>query len=260
MKRTLLILLLSLTFIYIKAQLSTCVSNASGGSASLSGGGHLAWSVGEPIIGTTYEPNVTLTQGILQTWPNAMKNILLTLYLEGLFNGVSMNKACNGAGYQYADSIVDKIAIELHNVSNYSLVAYSTSDVAVNANGQASIRIPGTHNGAYYLTVKHRNSIETTSSVPISLVGSTIAYQFVHPSKVYAGNVKLINGHYCIYSGDVNQDGVINTLDIDMIDNEALNFGKGYLPTDLNGDGLIDALDLILADNNAALLITTQRP
>lgn len=260
MKRTSFLILLLLAFITLKAQLSTCVSNTTGGSASLTGGGHLAWSVGEPIIGTTNEPNVKLNQGILQTWPVAMKDLLVFLYLEGLFNGSTMNKARNGAGYQYEDSIVDKIAIELRKATNYASIAFSATDVPIDSNGMAGVKVPGINNGAYYLTVKHRNSIEITSSVPISLVGTTTLYGFDQPSKAYSGNLKLINGKYCIYCGDVNQDGAIDNLDLEAITNEAMSFSSGYIPTDLNGDGIIDALDLIMADNNAALLITAQRP
>ncbi|KAF5032223.1 hypothetical protein DSECCO2_619510 [anaerobic digester metagenome] len=61
----------------------------------------------------------------------------------------------------------------------------------------------------------------------------------------------MYDGAYVIYSGDVNQDGTIDTNDISAIDNDVANFVSGYLPTDVNGDGNIDTSDITITDNNA---------
>ena len=67
-------------------------------------------------------------------------------------------------------------------------------------------------------------------------------------------------GKYCIYSGDVNQDGIINVIDISDIDNDVFNFVSGYVATDLNGDGTVNALDLGIADNNTVNFISKMTP
>ncbi|MFZ4550081.1 MAG: hypothetical protein ACOYN4_21715 [Bacteroidales bacterium] len=92
MKKICFIIPFLLLCVAMRAQVSPAANNSTGGSATLPNGGYLAWSVGEPIIGTVATGSATVSQGVLQTWPDIFKNLELTLYLEGLFNGTSMNK------------------------------------------------------------------------------------------------------------------------------------------------------------------------
>ena len=66
--------------------------------------------------------------------------------------------------------------------------------------------------------------------------------------------------NFAIYSGDVNQDGVVDGSDEALLDNDASNFATGYLVTDLNGDEVIDGSDAAIADNNAANFVSVARP
>jgi len=63
-----------------------------------------------------------------------------------------------------------------------------------------------------------------------------------------------------IYSGDVNQDGVVDASDNGLINNAAANFVSGYVNTDLNGDNFVDATDLGIADNNSFNFVTKITP
>ena len=36
------------------------------------------------------------------------------------------------------------------------------------------------------------------------------------------------------------------------VDNDAGNYATGYLPTDINGDGMVDTGDITIVDNNGA--------
>jgi hypothetical protein len=108
--------------------------------------------------------------------------------------------------------------------------------------------------GTYYLQVKHRNSIETWSKAggEVYTAGSPFSYNFTTAnSQSYGSNQILKGSKYCLYSGDVNQDGAVDATDVSSIDNAAFNFSLGYLPTDIDGDGNVDATDLSIADNNA---------
>ena len=125
MKKILLIVFLFYAFAALQAQVSPFANNSTGGSATLSNGGYLAWSVGEPIVGTVVGSSVTVTQGVLQSWPDAVKNLMLTLYLEGLFRGGSMAKAQNASGDEFMGDVADKIIVELHNTGAYSNIVYS---------------------------------------------------------------------------------------------------------------------------------------
>ena len=79
-------------------------------------------------------------------------------------------------------------------------------------------------------------------------------------SKAYGNNLTLKGTKCCIYSSDVNQDGVVDLLDLINVDNHAYNFVTGYVPTDINGDGLVDLLDLIIGDNNAYNFVSVKKP
>jgi len=51
-----------------------------------------------------------------------------------------------------------------------------------------------------------------------------------------------------------------NAIDLNNAQNSADNFHAGYIDEDSNGDGVIDALDLIIIDNNASNFIGVKKP
>lgn len=113
----------------------------------------------------------------------------------------------------------------------------------------------------YYIVVKHRNSIETWSASPQFFLNNTMSYDFTtSPSQAYGDNEILGGTRYCIYSGDVNQDGAIDATDLSNIDNDAANFVSGYVNTDLTGDSFVDGTDFAIADNNAYYFVSVISP
>jgi PKD repeat protein len=184
------------------------------------------------------------------------KALNLTIYLEGLFNGTSMNKSQNATGDQYPGTTADQVSVELHNaVAPYSLAGgpYTTN---VNTNGTASLSIPATLAASYFIVIKHRNSIETWNNLPVSFNNASISYDFSNSaSQAYGNNLKQIAGKYVIYGADVNQDGLVDSGDMIPLDNDAAAFVMGYVTTDINGDGLIDSGDMILLDNNSTYFV-----
>lgn len=117
--------------------------------------------------------------------------------------------------------------------------------------------------GTYYIQLKHRNSIETWSKPggEVYVTGSGLIYDFTSTqTQAYGSNTKLKGSKYCIYSGDVNQDGVIDLTDISMIFNDAENFVYGYVVTDVTGDNITELSDIIITYNNALNFISTIRP
>jgi hypothetical protein len=138
-------------------------------------------------------------------------------------------------------------------MNNYYNVIYSESNVNLSINGTATITLPSVYNGTYYLTVKHRNSIETVSMNPVSFESALVNYDFDLQTKAYGNNlIMMTDGRWVIYSGDVNQDGYIDSDDIANVINDATTFESGYAVGDINGDGLIDSGDMNIIDNNAA--------
>ncbi len=185
----------------------------------------------------------------------------LNLFLEGLFNGTGMNKAHNAAGNQYAGSIADQITFELHNpLPPYERVG-TTYCASLNTDGTSSTMIPSALSGEYYIVIKHRNSIEIWSAMPVIFSGSTVTYDFrTIAGQSYGGNQKLISGSYVIPGGDCNQDGIIDSGDLIQVDNAAYSFLTGYIPDDINGDGLVDSSDMIIVDNNSMLFVGKVTP
>ncbi len=196
-------------------------------------------------IGTWQIDDISLT---------AAKTLSLKLYIQGLYAGAgTMNPAYDENGLHWPDGIADHITVELHDGSNYSNVVYTANDVNLGTNGLAKVAIPGTNSGSYYVTLRHRNGIQTVTASPVSFTAGTISYDLSdNPSKAYGDNLlQMIDGKYVLYSGDVNQDDLIDGSDLSVIDNLATLFTGGYLPEDVNGDGLVDGSDLSIVDNNA---------
>jgi len=113
--------------------------------------------------------------------------------------------------------------------------------------------------GTYYLAIKHFNSIETWSKsggVPMTLSDTTF-YDFTTSiSQAYGNNLKLKGSKYCIYSGDINQDGIVDASDLSDVDNDSYAGLSGrYLRSDVNGDGFVDASDVTIVDNNRLVVI-----
>ncbi len=189
------------------------------------------------------------------------KQLNLSVLLEGLYNGVSLNKAQSTSGDQFAGTVADRIIVELHeSVSPYSIVGVPY-EVDIHTDGTAQVTIPSMLGSSYYLIVKHRNCLETWSMNPVSFSGATISYDFSSSaSQALGNNMKSVAGKFVLYSGDIDQDGQIDSDDMILMNTDAENFISGYVVSDLNGDGLIDAGDMILLDNNAAILVVKVTP
>jgi len=70
----------------------------------------------------------------------------------------------------------------------------------------------------------------------------------------------LSSGKYALFSGDVNQDGTINSDDLQKVENTAKNIEFGYSNDDVNGDGVVDVFDLQIIENNKILFLNKARP
>jgi len=189
------------------------------------------------------------------------KTLNLTLFLEGLFNGSTMNKAQNGSGPQFTGTIADQISVELHQATPPYSLAAGPFTANVLTDGTASLTIPAIYNSSYYIVIRHRNSIETWNQAPLAFSSAVVSYNFsTSASQAFGNNLKQVSGKFVIFSGDINQDGMLDSSDMVPLDNDATAFLNGYLQTDLNGDGLIDASDMVILDNNNAAFIARITP
>jgi len=187
---------------------------------------------------------------------------LTAIMLQGLYNGGgTMRQAMDAAGAHWSAGVADHITVELHNSATYGTVVYTATDVALSTTGTATITIPGTYDGSYYITIKHRNSLETTTSTAISFSNNIINQSFAAPANVFGGNLGLsTDNYYLIYGGDVNQDGIVDGGDMNMVDAGSTSILIGYYSADVNGDGLVDGGDMNIIDVNSTAIIYTITP
>ncbi|MEZ4690419.1 MAG: hypothetical protein R3A12_09650 [Ignavibacteria bacterium] len=159
-------------------------------------------------------------------------------------------------------NMTDTVRFYLRNSSSpYALVdsAIVTID-SLTFNSPVQFANAGT--GQYYLQVKHRNSLETWSKDRIKYIaGSMFNYDFTFSADQAYGNNEILKGtKYCIYSGDVNQNGFIDLADVLDIYNNSTSFINGYVVTDVNGDRITDLADILIAYNNAIAFVSAKFP
>lgn len=193
--------------------------------------------------------------------PNT-KPLNLVIYLEGMFNGVDMNPVQDDMGDHFGANIADQITVELYNAQNPSLLEVAYTNQFLYTNGNCNIAIPSALSDAYYIVIKHRNSIATWSALPVSFSGNSVNYNFTtSESSAYGDNLKQVaTGKYAIIVGDVNQDEVIDVFDLLDMDADLTNGTVEYIVYDLNGDGVVDIFDLLVVDESLTNGVVSMYP
>ena len=153
--------------------------------------------------------------------------------------------------------------------------------------GFVKVNFPDVPTGYYYIGVQHRNSVRTWSShrvaVAYAYTGSIgldstendltdnviingganqtnagiqswmadIEYDFTaSDTMAYYDNQVLKGNSWCIYSGDVNQDGSVDISDMVIADYQSTNFCDGYCSADVDGNETVDISDMIIIEAN----------
>ena len=175
------------------------------------------------------------------------KTLNLTAAIEGLWNGSTM--------------VSDTVSVELRNIASpFALV--ESKKIFLNSNSTGSLLFTTPLDGTqYYLVIKHRNSIETWSTIGVQFSAGNLSYDFTTAqNKAYGNNLKLVNGRWCLYSGDVNQDGFIDINDQSQVFIDNVLGSSGYIVTDLNGDLYTEVADLNIVFYNRVLGVSRQKP
>ncbi len=156
---------------------------------------------------------------------------------------------------------VDHFTIKLHATTPpYHIIDSFTG--LLSTNGQLSCYFPQAILGnSYYLTIHHRNSIETWSATPV-VITSQGNYNFSNAAtKAYGNNlIEVEPGIWAIYSGDINQDENLDLIDLSILEADINNFTIGYIASDINGDGNVDLLDAAPVENNVNGFIFSAHP
>lgn len=200
--------------------------------------------------GTGTAPDIGADEGDFT--PVINKTLNLTMFIQGFYNTATNTM------------IQDTVRVYLrNNTSPYAII--DSAKEFLNADGTGTFTYSDISNGIpYYIHLKHRNSVETWSDSGKIFVSDFLSFDFtVSDSEAYGNNMPQIDtspDEFGIYSGDVNQDDLVDATDNLLIDNDLSSFAAGYLPTDLNGDEVTDASDAAIADNNASNFVASVTP
>jgi len=178
--------------------------------------------------------------GIMYYSVNSVELNSLTALIEGFYDGTA--------------NIADTVQVELRNISApYSLI--DQTKILLDENGQGDARFYNAVNGTpYYIVLKHRNAIETWSSTPQTFTANSMNYDFTTgQNKAYGNNLKLIGSKWCIYGGDINQNGIIDYVDLNLVFMDNVNGATGNVTTDLNGDMFTEIEDMNIVFTNSVL-------
>ncbi|MBS1516865.1 MAG: FG-GAP repeat protein [Bacteroidetes bacterium] len=181
-------------------------------------------------------------------------NIDLSVIMEGFYNA-SFNTM----------NISDTVKVYLRSsASPYSIIDSSKS-VINSGTHTGSFAIYNATSGNYYLSIRHRNTIETWSAGSINYsAGGSVNYSFItSSSQAFGSNMKQVDAspvRYRIYSGDENQNGIVDLTDVVNVSNAASSFTNGYVISDMNGDNIVDLSDLVLTSNNASAFVAAIVP
>lgn len=142
-----------------------------------------------------------------------------------------------------------------NTVSPFSVIDSALTVIDIDSDDfTGSFRFYNAPDGNYYISVRHRNSLETWSKAggETFISGEIYEYDFTgSASNALGSNVILKGSKYCFYSGDADQDGKIDISDALLIANDAANNITGYADTDVNGDSKVDLTDLLISFNNS---------
>lgn len=177
-------------------------------------------------------------------------NLNLIVLLEGSFNSTT-NKMMG-----------DTITVLLRNVSSPFAIVDSAKTY-LDSLGNCMVKFLNAPDGIYFIVIKNLNHLETwsRSGGEAMLRASTYTYNFTdNPAKAFGNNLKKVGSKWCIFAGDVNQDGFVNQNDLILIANEAFNYSSGFWTDDLTRDGFVDLNDLLLCDNNAFNSVSVKKP
>ncbi len=217
------------------------------------------------------------------TVEQASKTLNLKVCLEGYYTTGPdmMTKARNSDGETVWDNwpgtIVDTLSVLL--VGDLGPVwpdplpyAFEAHGRVLNTDGTIVITdIPAQLSGNYFIIIRHRQSVETWSALPVSFGNSLVSYDFTtSASQAFGNNQKILNegSLYCLFAGDVtgvagSQDGYVDIFDNVAVFNQSQAGAFGYILEDVTGDGFVDIFDMAMVFNNqqnGAGMITPPNP
>lgn len=193
----------------------------------------------------------------------------IKLFLEGFYIANSgemrktqwLNPDTGELEDKFHGTVSDLITIELHDPNNYGNPVHTFEGTELHQDGTATFIMDNSISGEFYITIRHRNHLETVSANPVNL-SSTSSYDFTTAAdKAYGNNMnKLQTGIWGIYAGDISQNGTIVLTDIVQVNAAARANEIGYIVTDVTGNGQVALPDIIIVNARARAGIEKKIP
>ena len=174
----------------------------------------------------------------------------LRVFIEGYYRG--NNKMIAVVDPVNFPGLCDTVEVELRN-SVFPFDTKFNANSILDVDGYGSFNFPTSVSGNnYFISMLQRNTLNTWSAASVLFDSTIVNYSFTDASnKAFGNNLQdLGDGNFALYSGDVNQNGTIDTNDfLNELIHAAL-FETGYFSFDLTGDGFIESTDISLLENN----------
>ena len=239
-------------------------------------GASYLWSTGETtqsiLVATSGNYSVQHTSNgcagtasspvIVNVRPSCPSTAILKLYIEGYFDTTtnSMRSVSNNQDGASPISAVENLIVELHNPQNYQTIAIASGQLYTD--GTLMAYFSNLVYGSYYIVIKGNNIVQTWSASPQILGSTQLTYDFTTASsQAYGNNMKEVaTDVWAFYSGDLNQDDLVDSQDYVFWEGKYLEGAFGEEPSDLNGDGLVDAQDYIIWEGNYLISVFAAYP
>jgi hypothetical protein len=218
---------------------SLCITTSATPSADIFYSGSYTAATGGATFGSDNLTGIGMSD--LYFGKLGLRTLSLTGNIQGFTNA--------GTGLM----VPDTVTVELRGTGSPYTVLESQQAV-VNTNGVGTYNFSSAVSGTpYYIAVRHRNAVETWSAAGNSFTAGDLSYDFTSAqTQAYGSNLIQIGSKWCIYNGDANQDGIVDSGDLGAVDNDNAAYVTGYTSTDINGDNIVDSGDLGIVDNNNA--------
>jgi subtilisin-like proprotein convertase family protein len=195
--------------------------------------------------------------GILYSWGIQInnhserdKNLNLKAVMQGFYDPAS--------NLMIPDTVIVNIRKKFFP---YDLV--ETHKEVLDSGGVGRFSLSGTGNvnvdSLYTVQVIHRNSIESWVNLFITFINyesnPNMTFSF---NSVFGNNSIKVDDSplvFAFYSGDVNQDGIIDAGDVSQVENDVAVSLSGYVNTDVTGDDFVDGGDLSIVENNTGVFV-----
>lgn len=216
-----------------------------------------AWS---PPINNTVTTTYTFTPNVGQCASSTTMTITigcgalvnLKVDIQGYYNVNTnlMDPVLLNQNVSSNNTDVAQIEVSLFSPINFSKV--DTCIATLKTDGTAVCTFNTAPSGSYYIVIEGNNFIRTWSASP-QLIGNTpLNYDFTASSSMAFGNnmAEVQSGIWALYSGDINQDSVIDSTDYVLWETRYNDFAFGQEDADISGDGIVDSSDYVIWETN----------